>query len=390
MRALILDSGLDRGSLAAARALAAEGWTVGVGAPFRGLAGSSRAVAAHHTVPAPSDGVPKLLSAARAAIEAGSYDVVFSSDDEGVLALCEHRDELAARVPYGSTRSVRLSQDKLDLTRRAAEAGLPVPRTERASEAAITTFEGSVVIKPSFTFAARSPARLDARVIDDPAQAVERAREIERAGLTPLVQEVISGGLMAFSCVADRSSQVVARLQQRAERTWPPAVGVSARAVSVPVDEWLAERVGELLRRLEWFGLAQLQFLLGEDGVPRLVDFNGRFYGSLALAQAAGVNLVGTWARLAMERPTADVPEAVPGRRYQWLSRDLRACARDPAQGKVRGIAEALHHAPRATHSVWRLSDPWPAVSHYGGRVIRRVRDGVRSAPAPTTEGTHR
>jgi predicted ATP-grasp superfamily ATP-dependent carboligase len=309
--------------------------------------------------------------------------VVFSSDDEGVRALCEHRDEIPACVPYGDTESVRRSQDKLELTRLAADAGLPVPRTALATEEALRGFDGPVVVKPSLTFAAGGHTRLDARVICDPAAAARRAGEIERAGLAPLAQELVAGDLMAFSCVADRGSRIVARLQQRSERTWPPKVGVSARAVSVPVDEWLAERVAALLSSLGWFGLAQLQFMLGGDGVPRLVDLNGRFYGSLALAQAAGVNLAATWARLALGLPVGKVPEAAPGRRYQWLWRDVQACATDPALGRRRGVVEALRHAPHCTHSLWRTSDPWPATRHYAHKLGDRLRASNPLARTP-------
>jgi hypothetical protein len=61
MRALIIDQGLDRGSLAAVRALRDDGWTVGVGSPVRGLAGSSRAVSRWHEVPAAERGLSEYL-----------------------------------------------------------------------------------------------------------------------------------------------------------------------------------------------------------------------------------------------------------------------------------------------------------------------------------------
>jgi hypothetical protein len=49
---LVLDQGLDRGSLAAVRALTDDGWIVGVGLPFRGLSGSSCFAERWHRVPA--------------------------------------------------------------------------------------------------------------------------------------------------------------------------------------------------------------------------------------------------------------------------------------------------------------------------------------------------
>jgi hypothetical protein len=119
--------------------------------------------------------------------------------------------------------------------------------------------------------------------------------------------------------------------------------------------------VGALLGALGWTGLSQLQFLRGADGRPRVIDFNGRFYGSLALALVAGVNLPALAAALATGRSTAGLGgDAVPGVRYQWLEGDLRA-AREHSRAPWRDAAGCLRYALGAGHSVWRASDPRPA-----------------------------
>src|SRR5205823_3805656 len=118
-------------------------------------------------------------------------------------------------------------------------------------------------------------------------------------------------------------SRVVARVQQEARTIWPLNAGMSARAETVPVDEVLAAKVAELLQELGWFGLAQLQFVVPEDGGPVLIDFNGRLYGSLALAVAAGVNLPAIWGCVATDRPLPRTREGLAGVRYQWEEGDF-------------------------------------------------------------------
>ncbi len=86
--------------------------------------------------------------------------------------------------------------------------------------------------------------------------------------------------------------------------------GASCRAVTVPVDPDLSARAAALFRVLGWFGLAELQFLVPAAGPARLIDLNGRFYGSLALAVRAGANLPASWAALATGR---DVKPATAG-----------------------------------------------------------------------------
>lgn len=378
MRALIIDAGLDRGSLAAARALADDGWTVGAGSPAPGLTAWSRRVGAHHLVPDPADGAQALIEGAARAVAEGRYEVIFSSDDEGVLLLSEHRDALGAAVGYADHSVVARAFDKLELTRAAEAAGLGVPRTEPATEQALASWRGPAVVKPRLTFAAGSSGRLNTQVLANAGAARERVDEIRVAGGEPLLQEVIHGQLTAQTILADRDTRVIARVQQRAVLTWPPEVGVSARAVTVEPDRDLSEGIDRMISSLGWFGLAQLQFLLGPDGQPRLLDFNGRFYGSLALASAAGLNLPAAWARLATGRPVPEIPRAVVGRRYQWLSRDLRAARARHGESTKWPIVDSLRHAPGATHSVWRLDDPWPAIRHYGGGLLEEARGWAR------------
>jgi hypothetical protein len=72
VRALILDPRSARASLAAARALAADGWRVGIGAPRpEGLAAASRRVAAFHTVPPPEEDGEAFVAAVGRAVEVG-------------------------------------------------------------------------------------------------------------------------------------------------------------------------------------------------------------------------------------------------------------------------------------------------------------------------------
>jgi predicted ATP-grasp superfamily ATP-dependent carboligase len=209
-----------------------------------------------------------------------------------------------------------------------------------------------------------------ASVAPDASAARERITEMREEGAEPILQEHVEGRLMAFIALTDRDARIVARVQQVADRIWPVGVGISARARTVEVDPALAAGVGKLLEALGWFGLAQLQFIIGEDGVPRLLDFNGRFYGSIALAISAGPNLPSIWGQLAVGRSPGRVPEARPGVVYQWLAGDLRA-GLQTASGYARALAalDSMALAPRATHSVWRASDPWPAISLLGSRL---------------------
>jgi len=149
---------------------------------------------------------------------------------------------------------------------------------------------------------------------------------------------------------------------------------VTARALTVEPDPELSARVGELVRSIGWFGLAECEYLLDDDGVPRFTELNGRFYGGMALAARAGVNVAATWARLATDRPVPPVPAQKVGVCFQWLNRDLAASRH--AEG-LKGMATALGLAPRSAHSMVARGDYGPLLRVYLPEMARRAASRV-------------
>jgi predicted ATP-grasp superfamily ATP-dependent carboligase len=387
-RALIVGDGAARGALAAARALRAAGWTIGVGTPdARGLAAASRATTARHLVPAPRDGVDAFTAAVAAAVERERYELVFGAGDAEVLALSLARRQIGATVPYPPHETVARALDKLQLTAAAQAAGVRTPRTWATAEAAVREHTGPVCVKARVhgrPDRPGAPARIVMEIAPHPRAAERRVAEIAALGGESLLQEVVDGRLVAFATVADASGSLAAAVQQEAEATWPPHAGVTARGYTVPTDPRLAKRVGALLRELGWFGLAQVQFIVGADGEPRLIDLNGRFYGSLALATGAGVNLPAIWASLAAGGPVAFARAAHGGERYQWLQGDLRRALANREGRRARELAGCLRYAVAAHHSVASLRDPAPSLHVLADgtrRALARRRDR-RSPPA--------
>jgi len=135
----------------------------------------------------------------------------------------------------------------------------------------------------------------------------------------------------------------------------------------------LAAAAGRLLADLRWFGLANLQFLRPADGAPRLIDLNGRFYGSLALAVAAGVNVPDLWARMAVGDPVPSFTSARPGVRFQALGEDLRRARAQPRGGLLRDVAGTLAYGVGAAHPHLSLSDPRPALAVLGRLAVNRA-----------------
>jgi len=200
------------------------------------------------------------------------------------------------------------------------------------------------------------------------------------------VQEAVRGDLLALVLLVDETGRTVAAVQQRAERLYRSGVGISARSRSEAVSADLESRALRLLGRLGWHALAELQFITEAEGDPVLIDLNGRFYGSLSLALAAGVNLPDLWARQALGLPTGPRREAPAGVGYQWLEGDLRRAVQERRGGLLRDVTDCLTAAPHLNHSMWASDDPLPLVrqvsrlAFFGaGKVARRLAARARA-----------
>lgn len=376
LRALIVTTARARGSLAAVRALSAAGWHVGVGLPeSRGMVTASRWCEQRHLIPRPRGDVEPFVSAVAATVTAGRYDIVFGGGDDTLAALAVHRDRIPACVAHPPSDRIALALDKVELAHRAADAGLRAPRTEVVTDDVLERWRGPLVVKcRSHWTAGEHPAyRIETRRYDEAGHAVERVRRIRAAGFVPVVQEVVDGGLGALVGLMD-GGRLIGRIQQETSALWPVPSGVSSRAVTVAVDVDLADRCELLLRRLGWSGLVELQFLTPQGGEPQLIDLNGRFYGSMALANAAGPNLADAWARQALGHRIPRLDDGRAGVRFSWLAGDLRRAVAERRGGLVGDVAATLNWARCAeASSVWDRHDIHPAAHVLLGAALARV-----------------
>jgi predicted ATP-grasp superfamily ATP-dependent carboligase len=308
---------------------------------------------------------------------------VFAAADDWLVGLAAVRDGIPAEVPYAPSVGLLAGVDKLELAKLARSSGLKAPRTVIATPDALACWEWPAVVKPRSHWVEGSedpPVRLATTVAPDEATAQVHVAELEAHGNTALLQEHLSGRLLALTMLMNSASQGVATVQQVADRVWPLPAGVSTRAVTVKVDVDLAARVKHLLQSLRWVGLAQAQFLLTGSG-PVLIDLNPRYYGSMALAVRAGVDWPVLWARLATGRPVPDRSDAALGIRYSWLEGDLRRAAVERRGTLVADVGSTFRWAAGSSHSVLDVWDPWPGVRFCGvlaGRVGRHARRRMR------------
>lgn len=308
-------------------------------------------------------------------------DVVVAAGLHGQQVLSEGRERLGqvTQVVAPSPAAFGVAEDKWDTVELARRVGVPAPATRRPAgpgalgECADMSFP--VVVKARggqghFGYAHSMPEL----------HAVYGALLNEVADQTsvdrwPVVQEYIPGTGHGFYALA-QDGEVSNWFMHRRLRQVPPSGGPSSLACSF-YDPRLLEYGGALLGELAWSGVAMVEFKLDErDGEFKLIEINPKFWGSLGLAIAFGVDFPYLLVRQALGEPPVLTPttDSAPPLTYQWLTMDLAYswAVRRP----LLWLGPVVHGLPND----FRREDPLPNAALFAQRFMdvalgrRRVR----------------
>jgi len=119
------------------------------------------------------------------------------------------------------------------------------------------------------------------------------AQELSRRGAHefPIIlqERIVGPGLGVFAHY--HRGRLVTLFSHRRIRERPPWGGLSVLSESVPLDPEARDAAVALLDDLQWHGVAMVEFKRDDrDGRAKLMEINGRFWGSLQLAIDAGVD----------------------------------------------------------------------------------------------------
>ena len=328
MRVLIAteSSADDRKTLAAVRALAGAGADVSVSGDDLGRPPFlSRHCRQRVRLPNPRTEPEAYLEALCACLADRQYDVLLPLSDYPVIVAVENRSAISrhAAVPVPSSDAYAVARDKLSTLTRARDVGLGVPQTLCPESAEALDALRHEIRFPCVLKLRRGAGGLGFGIYRDfPALRAAYVRlrgpsdalyDFER----PLIQESVPGPIHDVGTVFDHGRCVAAVTSRRIQMY--PAHGGPGVFTEVTDDAQLRSLAITLLSSLAWHGPAQVEFKRDErDGAFKLMEINGRFWGTLGAAIAAGVNMP----LLACRAALGETPEAVAhyqaGLRYRW------------------------------------------------------------------------
>ena len=323
LRVFVTD-GHWRKTVAVVRSLGSRGLEVTVGESSR-IATSFFSKYCHRRVVYPSvrRHPQAFLAFLRQELEKRKYDVLIPMEEETILLLAKHSEEFKrlVRLPVPSYHDLVKVRDKGWLLRHALKEGIPIPQTYfiediKDLEIAKEVIPPPWVIKPRVSSGAYGVA-----YVERAQELATKYTQVHNKFPFPLIQERIpqGGGAFGMAALLGEGGQLKALFVHKRLREYPVRGGPSTLRESVrhPQVEELGLR---LLRSLGWSGVAMVEFKVDpRDGIPKLMELNPRFWGSLALAIHAGVDFPYLLYKMAMGEEFDPVLEYELGKRCRWL-----------------------------------------------------------------------
>jgi predicted ATP-grasp superfamily ATP-dependent carboligase len=341
----------------------------------------------------------EFLSSLERIVRKGSYDVMFPTWIDVLTAVSERRDRFSGytKIPLPAHESLLKACDKAETLRFALENDIPCPKTYFPESLADVVnikkvLEYPAVIKPRKSFGARG-----LYYVSNEDELVKRFIQVQAEYQTAIIQECIplEGTIYGVEALFNKDSKPRAVFVHKRIRQYPITGGQSTMRESVSNQQ--VERMGlSLLKKLGWYGVAMVEFKIDpRDNKPKLMEINPRFWGSIDLSIASGVDFPYLLYQMETEGDIKTVSGYKTGvKSRQLLTGDIHylmsALKEDYSYLglKKRPAAEVLIDFMRfwekdLHYDLFSFDDPKPTLSEIKRIITRRL--GRNSTPGAST-----
>jgi predicted ATP-grasp superfamily ATP-dependent carboligase len=351
--------------------------------------------------PDPKSDCEAFLDHLVAFLERNPHEVVFPSTDPLVVLLARERERVERTGVVVATEdweTLDRVNDKAKLYRLTRELDITQPETHLPRSLADVEELADEVSYPALV-KPRSKSVWDddgayhmhvarvADVVNSPAALREQYRETldgnpHLAAAPPMVQSYVPGEIWDVGTLA-HEGEIVRRFHYRLARTYPSDGGVGALNRAVEPEPAMLEPAERIVDALDWTGPIQFEYIRRSDGTFVLMDVNGRYWGSIAMARRAGVDVPWLhYRQLAGDPPNRRLDYRTDVAYQKVVYGDLPWLYERLSRGDIGAVGTFLATLVR-TENTSTLSDPLPTVGtllYVAEGAARRVGDALRSA----------
>jgi predicted ATP-grasp superfamily ATP-dependent carboligase len=342
MNHVLVTDGHFRKTLAVVRSLGQKGVDVTVGErTFLNTSFFSKYCSRRLIYPSISRYPDRFIEFLLTEIKQNPTDCLFPMEEETLLLVAKYQSEISkyTYLLIPDLEKIEFVRDKGNLIRFAESHGIPVPKTlyllptltsvssrndlphegggkKKEPDHEVGGISEGYVIKPRI-----SSGSFGIVYVKKKEDLVSSYQTVHQRYPFPLIQEYIpdGGGTYGFSALFDESSNVKAAFVHKKLRMYPIQGGPSTLREGVEHPQ-IMELGLSLLKSLNWVGIAMVEFKVDpRDGIPKLMEINPRFWGSLQLAIFSGVDFPYLILKMAKGEKFDPVLQYPVGKRSRWL-----------------------------------------------------------------------
>ena len=256
----------------------------------------SRYVSKVHWIRGYQHGDPACLAEFLELLRRESFDLVIPCQDSAILPLQRWRNQIEPVAPIYllPERALEIAFSKQKTYELAEELGICLPRqrvvhSSAEVQAAADEFGFPLVLKPQASVELRNVSSRNKVIKLWKQSDLAHAETVVAEKGCVLIQEHFSGVGLGVEVLC-RAGEILTAFQH--ERIHEPLFGGgSSYRKSVPLHQALLESTARLMKALDYTGVAMVEFKMNPNsGKWILVEINGRFWGSLPLSVAAGID----------------------------------------------------------------------------------------------------
>jgi predicted ATP-grasp superfamily ATP-dependent carboligase len=317
---LVLDADMTP-ALTVVRSLARLGLHVDIASHIdKPVAGYSRHARLRLRYPDPMQDPQAFIDWLNTHAAANTYELVIPVTERTAVPLLRYRDRVnTARIALPANDSLEIALNKAKTVDLARQLGIPVPGSTLVAQAATLdhikdTLAYPVVIKPARSMGSANQGIVQLGVdyaFNEPEFMAKTGHALRFGSV--ILQEYFGGQGVGIELIADHGKIAYAFQHLRLHEV-PLTGGGSSFRKSVAIEPELLDAAQKLMAALNWHGVAMVEFKWKPKTRDfRLMEINGRFWGSLPLAVSAGADFPAMLYELLMQGRIAPRPPAQLG-----------------------------------------------------------------------------
>ena len=251
--------------------------------------------------PSPQTAAAEFVETVLGAVTSLGIDLIIPVTEEVILLLAgeRHRFEELCQIAMPDAQILAATRNKAQTMEMATQLEVPLPLTftvetmEQAVECA-GQLHWPIVLKPVLSRKVdRQKGNIEKFAVSyaNDMQMLRRKMQLYEGRCPVLLQEYYLGEGQGVELLAHKG-QPLAAFQHRRLCEIPVQGGASALRESMALDPQLYEYARRLTEAMNWTGLLMVEFKVSEQGA-KLMEINGRVWGSLPLAVASGMDFPG-------------------------------------------------------------------------------------------------